>query len=241
MIVIVTKDQYKFLTEQSDFGMDRRGNNLLKTTGVRSDKDYKEVSQITDKAQATMRLDPHTLMTIVGISTAFIPMVGPFISLGIGLSDAAIYWNEGDKKTAGLVGLFAAIPGVGGLSAKLGLGKWSAKALGEIGKKISLGLKLTAVEAQVANRVAQYSELIKTQMNQILKQSKVLSGKKTANVLKGGKKLAGDIGTYAGVGYGYNKLYDKVSGPGPGVDLSSININDIGQENKKAAMSLKFD
>ena len=113
------------------------------------------------------KIDPHTVMTILQIGTAFIPLVGPAISMGIGLADAAMYWNEGDKKTAGLIGVFSIIPGIGGLASKLGLGKWSAKALGEIGKKISLGSKLTPIETQVANRVAQYRQLIQSEMTKI--------------------------------------------------------------------------
>lgn len=39
------------LDEQSDYMMDRRANALMKTTGVRSNKDYKEVEQVINKAQ----------------------------------------------------------------------------------------------------------------------------------------------------------------------------------------------
>lgn len=39
------------LNEQSDYMMDRRANALMNTTGVRSDKDYKGVEQVINKAQ----------------------------------------------------------------------------------------------------------------------------------------------------------------------------------------------
>lgn len=39
------------LNEQSDYMMDRRANALMNATGVRSDKDYKEVEQVINKAQ----------------------------------------------------------------------------------------------------------------------------------------------------------------------------------------------
>ena len=77
-------------------------------------------------------IDPHTVNTLLAIGTAFIPFVGPFISAGIGLYDAKMYYDEGDTKTAGLVGLFACIPGIGGLASKLGLAKWTSKALGYV-------------------------------------------------------------------------------------------------------------
>ena len=106
------------------------------------------------------QIDPHTQLAILQIGTAFIPFVGPLISAGIGLYNAKMYYDEGDTKTAGLVGLFACIPGVSGLASKLGLTKWTAKALGELGKKISTGSKLLPQEIQVANIVAKNKNLI---------------------------------------------------------------------------------
>ena len=58
-------------------------------------------------------LDPHTLMTVLAIGTAFIPVVGPFISAGIGLADAAMYYKEGDKTSAGVTAAFSMIPFIG--------------------------------------------------------------------------------------------------------------------------------
>ena len=67
-------------------------------------------------------LDSHTGNLILGILTSFIPVVGPFISAGIGLIDAKKYYDEGDKKTAGLMVMFSSLPGLG-LLGKLGLNK----------------------------------------------------------------------------------------------------------------------
>jgi hypothetical protein len=60
-------------------------------------------------------LDVHDLLTILQIGSFFIPIIGPFLSLGIGLGDAAIYYNEGEKGMAALVAGFSFlfdIPGV---------------------------------------------------------------------------------------------------------------------------------
>jgi hypothetical protein len=53
----------------------------------------------------------HGLLDIAAIGTAFIPLVGPFISLGLELGNAALYANEGDNYSAGLALSFALIPG----------------------------------------------------------------------------------------------------------------------------------
>jgi hypothetical protein len=160
------------------------------------------------KAETTINnMDPHTLMTVAQIGTAFIPLVGPLISMGIGLADAKLYYDEGDKKTAGLIGLFSMLPGVGGLASKLGLSKWSVKALGEIGKKISLGSKLTSSEIQVVNRVVQYKQVIQNEMNKIGGKVTNKVGKNIAsNAKEGGKQIA----KMGATGAAYSKTYDVI-------------------------------
>jgi hypothetical protein len=215
MKIILTDKQYNFILEQrSDFAMDRQSNAMLRSSGIRSKEDYNTTNQVI-KSASTTNIDPHTLMTILQIGTAFIPFVGPFISAGLGLAEAGLYYQEGDKKTAGMIGLFSAIPGVGGLSGKLGLGKWSAKALGEIGKKISLGSKLTSAEIQVVNRVAQYRQLIQTEMTKFSK-SAIVKG--IANTVK-------TIAGYGAVGAGYSKGYDYVQRGTPKVKAETEGLD----------------
>ena len=235
MKIIITESQHKFLVEQSDYIMDKRANAIANVAGVRSDKDYQKTDKLIDKAHQGKPIDPHTLMTILQIGTAFIPVVGPFISAGIGLADAAMYYKEGDKKTAGLIGLFSVIPGIGGLASKMGLTKWSAKALGQIGKKISLGQKLSPVEIQVANKVAQNNTLI---------QSEVKKLSKTAIAKKGAKKGAKFVGTnvapYVAADVAYNKTYDKFNPQKQFVDFTKIDVNKISDANKQAALNTQF-
>ena len=159
MNYLITKSQLKVIVnEQSDYKFDRQSNAIMHATGIRSDADYNTGNDVIKKAAegVPLPLVDHTTMTILQIGSAFIPFIGPFISAGIGLADAKKYYDDGDTKTAGLVGLFACIPGIGGLASKMGLAKWSAKALSEIAKKISLGKKLLPVEIQVANKIVQY-------------------------------------------------------------------------------------
>ena len=53
----------------------------------------------------------HEILDVLAIGTFFIPVVGPFISLGIDLGNAALYYNEGNKEMAGLVAALSIIPG----------------------------------------------------------------------------------------------------------------------------------
>lgn len=168
MKYIITEHQYMLILEQrSDYAMDRQSNAILRSTGNRTQDDYDKVNRLTKKAEDSSNplLDKHTAMTMLQIGTFFIPLVGPFISAGIGLADAAMYYNEGDKKTAGLVGVLSVIPGIGGLASKLGLGKWSTKALGQLGKKISMGSKLSPQEMSAAKKISENKNLILSEIN----------------------------------------------------------------------------
>lgn len=170
MKIIITENQYNLILEQkSDYAMDSQANAIARSAGIRSQKDYNTVNTITKKAMdVTMgNMDKHTAMTILQIGTAFIPFVGPFISMGIGLADAAMYYKDGDKKTAGLVGALSCIPGIGGLSSKLGLTKWTAQSLGALGKKISMGSKLLPEEMAVAKIIAKNKNLILSEINKV--------------------------------------------------------------------------
>ena len=163
-------------------------------------------------------IDPHTVNTLLAIGTAFIPFVGPFISAGIGLYDAKMYYDEGDTKTAGLVGLFACIPGIGGLASKLGLAKWTSKALGELGKKISIGSKLLPQEIQVANIIAKNKNLILSE----IKASPVIAkelAKQTAK--QAAKQAVTTVGGYAAAGGAYSKVYDAAQKNTPRVKAES--------------------
>lgn len=168
MKILIKESQYQLLIEQSMVGWSQ---GLTPQQTSNTVKGWNK------------GLNNHTLNTILEIGTAFIPVVGPFLSAGIGLSDAKLYYDEGDKKTAGLMVAFSMIPAVGGLSSKLGLTKWTAKALGEIGEKISLGKKLLPAEVQVANKVAKYKDLITTEMEKIGKTS---TGKQNQSLISGG-------------------------------------------------------
>jgi hypothetical protein len=242
MKIIITESQHKFLLEQfpepGDKGFEtKKPNKSQKKTS----SDYEEEGGIKNEPTNVSiqgfynPKDKHTLLTIAQIGTAFIPYVGPLISSGIGLYDAKTYYDEGDKKTAGLVALFSIIPGIGGLAGKLGLGKWGAKSLGQIGKKISLGKKLTPVEISVANKVVQNNKLIQSEVKKF---SKTATAKNV--VKKGGKFVAKNVVPYVGTNVAYNKIYDKFNPQKQFVDFTKIDVNKISVANKQAALNVKF-
>jgi hypothetical protein len=252
MRYVITERQYRLISEQSTptLTSSNQASSLQPTTNVKSG-----ISEVPD-------ISMHTVLMIGGIAAAFVPYVGPFLSAGIGLYDAKLYYDEGDTKMAGLVGLFAIIPGIGGLAGKLGLGKWGAKALGEVGKKIGLGAKLTAQEVQVANIVAQNRNLIQQEITKLSAKAGIKSGvnaakqnvkkrlvrkavvNKTGEILgKTGKFAGTKVAPYLGAAAAYNKGYDAVTGSkaSPSLeDLAKVDKQNISQTNLQASKELDF-
>jgi hypothetical protein len=200
MKIIISERQYSFISEQPDSKMPFQ----IEKFGYNPSKPNTMGPALKKQQEVFNDMDNHTVMTILQIGSAFIPFVGPFISAGIGLYDAKMYYDEGDTKTAGLVGLFACIPGIGGLASKLGLAKWTAKALGELGKKISIGSKLLPQEIQVANIIAKNKNLILSE----IKASPVIAKELAKKVATTVGKTAATVGGYAAVGGAYSKAYD---------------------------------
>jgi hypothetical protein len=160
MKIIVTESQYRLLSEQSDYAMDRRGNALLNATGIRSDKDYKKVNQIISNAQKSMgNADPHVVLAILGIGAAFIPVAGPFISLGIGLLDSGLYYKEGDKTSAGISAVFSLLPFVGKIP---GVKETSSAVWKAIASKMASGAVLAKAESELVKQVASNAGSIQT-------------------------------------------------------------------------------
>jgi len=97
--------------------------------------------------------DRHLLMDIAAVGTFFIPVVGPFLSLGIELANAGLYYSEGDKEGAGFALAFALIPMgelVGKIPAVRNLGR---NGLASLIKKVRTGGRLTKTEAEAVEQI----------------------------------------------------------------------------------------
>jgi hypothetical protein len=118
----------------------------------------------------------HELFLIASIVAPLIPVVGPFVSAGIMLADAALYAKEGDTYNAGLSGIFAALPLIGPV-AKLGGGviaKLGKSGMAKLGSKVATSaksgtpLKVTATERAALNAIQKNSKLVKQQADSYL-------------------------------------------------------------------------
>ena len=170
MKYILTESQYKLLLEQSSY---EKG--------------------IWDRSTAMLNkmsnLNPHQVADFLSIATLFIPVVGPAISVGISLGDAALYYKEGDKKTATMTAMFPFLPF--GKIGKLipGTQKLGKEGMASLAKKIGKegGKGLTQIEKEVADAMIKNKELLNQELKRISddlsKQAGQASGKAAGRVL----------------------------------------------------------
>lgn len=181
-------------------------------------------------------MDPHDLNLVLSIGAAFIPVVGPFISSAIMLGDAALYYDEGNNKEAGLMAMFALLPGVGGVIARTipGIRTLGKEGMNTLAKNLLRNSKLTKVESEVAEQIAKNQSLVKQELsNYVAKTANVAAQKTTDKTLKntllnigkqglsftgqlalsGAKKagsFAAGVAPYVAAGAAYEKGYDEI-------------------------------
>jgi hypothetical protein len=195
------------------------------------------------------QMDNHTKNTILSIGTAFIPVVGIWVSSGVQLLDAYQYYKEGDKKTAGLMTMFACLPVIGKITSLIpGVKTLGTNGLKNLALKIKSGNKqLTKTEQEVIEGISKNSDIVKQSLDDYVKnlsnnKIKVEKNPNVKNFLKKialkGLGFAAAIGGYVGAAEVYDKTYDYYNQTN---DLSKIDINKISKINIDAANKIKFD
>ena len=173
MKYIISESQYNFLLEQSTKPIsvslkddDAYWNVTLSEQDTWAKREWEKSSQTLQNIE---NLDPHTLLQISEIGAAFIPVVGPMIAAGIGMTDAALYYKQGDKKSAALSAVFSLLPGMATVVGKIpGIKKLGQKGMLKLASKISKGEKVfTPEEAQVAKQMEGEVELIKNETKKV--------------------------------------------------------------------------
>ena len=183
----------------------------------------------------------HQINSIASIGLSFIPIIGTAMSSTIALVDAKQYYDENDKKTAGMVAMFSMIPIVGPLISKIpGVKELGVKGMAALASKLGKSQKLTQAEETIVKSISTNQKLVQTEA---LKKSqeiakKTIPQKITQGVKKVGKFTAKNVAPYAVAGGAYEKLYDKLNTPK--IDFTKINTTKVSEENKKAALEIKF-
>jgi len=154
----------------------------------------------------------HNLLMALEIGTGLLGMVFPpalFISAGISALDAKMYWDQGDKKMAGLTALFMILPGsIQAIKAfGPGLKTLGPKGMSLLAGKLAKGTALNAIEKELVEVIAKNP----TVLQQVAAAAKAAAGSKVVQAVK---PLATSAATYGAVGVGYSLGYDAVAGTG---------------------------
>ena len=199
MKYIISERQYNLLIEQP-IGL-----------GPVGGYDYQKPKAIMKMGELAVK-DAHFFLPLLSVASAFVPFVGPFLAAGIGLGDAALYYKEGDTKTAGLVAMFSLMPGVLAIINRIpAIKQLGVKGMSALAGKIAKGEKITdSVELAVIDGIKKGTDFVKSSLDDHVKtlaqqaSTKPLSSQiKTSltNFAKQGLK-------YAGAGVGYSVGYD---------------------------------
>ena len=164
-----------------------------------------------ETCRATRLESEHNLLAALEIGTGLLGMVFPvllFASAGISALDAKLYWDQGDKKMAGLTALFMLLPASAKAASLIGpsLKKLGPKGMSLLAGKLAKGTALTVIEKEVVKAIAKNPTLLQ----QVANGAKAVAGKAVQAV----KPIAKDIATYAAVGKAYGAGYDSVAGTG---------------------------
>jgi len=166
----------------------------------------------------------HDINMVLGLGLGiFGGPIGLVIASGLGFLDAAEYFYEGDNKTGGMMLMFAALPGIGGAVSKYipGAKQLGTKLMTELGKKLSLGQKITnPAEIEIVKGIAKYRPLIEQEMKKVSKELSIKAAKNNLkkqiikkNITKGatnlGKNVVGSLGLSVGYNYGYDYVLKK--------------------------------
>jgi len=226
MKIIIKECQYRLLVEQqtppggnqfrvtnADFKKSERDklyNNTQKfvdnTAVAYKDINGKQKSTATSiKVGKIQPVDKSTYFTILQIGTAFIPVVGPFVSAGIGLLSAADLYQKGKKTEAGVQAFFSLLPGLGKVVQKIpGIAQLGEKGILSLGAKVASNQGLTDIERGIVKSIAGNMELVKQEVNQTIK-TMATNGLSKVSKNTVAKEAVNNAATY-GLQYGTNKV-----------------------------------
>jgi hypothetical protein len=166
----------------------------------------------------------HTLLDVTSFAVAFVPLVGPLLSVGVKAVDTAIYYHEKDYESAGLSLIMTLIPASGLLNKIPAVGKLTGNLQKQFISKVSSvasgGAKpiFTALEKEALEQMSTHSNdivnLVKTTAlnnaskatNSTLKEKLVKLGNMGVEELK---NYAKDTIKDKGIEYTYSNVYNS--------------------------------
>lgn len=131
---------------------------------------YPGYSKDEELARGWYKQNAHVVNNVLQIGSLFIPVIGPLVTAGIGLADAAVYAKEGRTTEAGIVAAFSLIPGMASVVAKIpGVKQLGEKGMTTLATKLLAKTPLNSVEQGVMLGIQANSALIRQEANNVVK------------------------------------------------------------------------
>ena len=139
----------------------RDNSNLALTATMKTDTGNFNAGTEIQKQQGSTNwgnVDSRTVLWGAGaLAAAFIPVVGPFVSAGIGLGGAADLWTSNKKKEAAITAFFSLLPMVGKIPGVGNIGKAFAE---ELKSAVINSGALTESQLNTLIRIIKYDEQV---------------------------------------------------------------------------------
>ena len=169
MKYVITERQYKIITEQVKKPIAMPSATLTPNPSSNQSSVLQPTMNVVSGRMEVPDISMHTVLAIAGIASAFVPYAGPFLSAGIGLYDAKLYYDEGDTKSAAITAAFSMIPFIGKIP---GVKELGAKGMALLGSKLAKGAAMggkvldkavtfSKSEIKVLNAIKQNEALVK--------------------------------------------------------------------------------
>jgi TPR repeat protein len=127
---------------------------------------YSGMDKDRELATNWYKQNAHTVNNVLQIGSLFIPVIGPLVTAGIGLADAAVYAKEGRTTEAGIVAAFSLIPGMASVVTKIpGVKQLGQKGMTALATKLLAKTPLNSVEQGVMTGVMANAALIRQEAN----------------------------------------------------------------------------
>ena len=131
---------------------------------------YQGYDRDRQAAENWYKQNAHTVNNVLQIGSLFIPVIGPLITAGIGLADAAVYAKQGKTTEAGIVAVFSLLPGITAIASKIpGVKQLGQKGMAALASKILTKAPLTSVEQGVMAGVEANALLVRQEAGNAVK------------------------------------------------------------------------
>ena len=154
----------------------------------------KNIKPSADGIETIKSWDTHDYLMFAQIATFFIPVVGPWISLGLNVADAGLFLSEGEEEMAALtlgLGLLFDVPGIAQQLAGKGVSKLTNDEIRNVSRHLleNNASALTQKEATTLNYLLDLNksdpQIVRSELEKIAKEksSQLVNSPKTAETL----------------------------------------------------------